>query len=135
MWPKCPAAVVIDSATYMLMISSPDTECLYCKAVSLFTYPVDVIKALQHEVDAKWREFGMHLHVKPALMDSIHKDKSNTGERDCMLQLVEKWLGHEDRTGSLPRTWQTAVQAVKDTGNGLLAEQLVEQYGVQLSGQ
>ena len=103
--------------------------------MSLFTCPVDVIKALQREVDAKWREFGTHLHVKPALMDSILKDKSNTGARDCMLQLVEKWLGHEDGTGSLPRTWQTVVQAVKDTGNRLLAEQLAEQYGVQLSGQ
>ena len=110
-----------------------ESECLYCKAVSFFTCPVDVIKALQHEVDAKWREFGTHLQVKPALMDSIRKDESNTGARDCMLQLVEKWLGHEDGTGSLPRTWTTVAQAVKDTGNGRLAEQLVEQYGVQLS--
>ena len=103
--------------------------------MSLFTYLVDVIEALKHEVDAKWREFGTHLRVKPALMDSIHKDKSTTGARDCMLQLVEKWLGHEDGTDNLPRTWQTVVQAVKYTGNGVLAEQLVEKYGVQLSGQ
>ena len=100
-----------------------------------FTYPVDVLKALNHELDAKWREFGMYLRVEPSFMDSIHEDKAKPGVRDCMLQLVEKWLGHEDGTGSLPRTWQTVVQAVKYTGNGRLAEQLAEQYGVQLSGQ
>ena len=55
--------------------------------------------------------------------------------RACMLLLVEKWLYHEDGTGDLPRTWKTVVQAVNDTGKGLLAQQLAQQYGVQLSGQ
>ena len=66
-------------------------------------------------------------------MDGIDRDRSNVGAR--MLQLVEKWLGHDDGTGALPRTWKTVVQAVKDTGKGLLAEQLAEQHRVQLSGQ
>ena len=66
-------------------------------------------------------------------MDGVDRDRSNVGAR--MLQLVEKWLDHDDGTGALPRTWKTVVQAVKDTGKGLLAEQLAEQHGVQLSGQ
>ena len=79
-------------------------------------------------------EFGIHLYVEPAILDGIGKDKSNVG--DCMLQLVNKWLGHENGTGDLPRTWKSVVQAVnKCTGKGLLAEQLAQQYEVQLSGQ
>ena len=49
-----------------------------------------------------------------------------------MLQLVEKWLCHDNGTGNLSHTWQTVVQAVKHTGKALLAEQLAEQHGVQL---
>ena len=67
-------------------------------------------------------------------MDSIHEDKkSDVGA--CMLQLVEKWLGHENGTGDLTRTWETVVQAVKKTGPGRLAEQLAQQYGVKPSRQ
>ena len=65
-------------------------------------------------------------------MESIQKDKSNAGAGDCMLQLVDKWLDRENGTGDRPRSWTTVVQAVKDTGNGHLAEQLAEQHGVQL---
>ena len=53
----------------------------------------------------------------------------------CMLQLIEKWLAHDNGTGDLPRTWETVVQAVKNTGLGRLAEELAQRYGVQLSGQ
>ena len=66
-------------------------------------------------------------------MSGIERNRSNVTA--CMLQLVEKWLDHDDGTGTLPRTWKTVVQAVKDTGKGLLAQQLAEQHGVQLSGQ
>ena len=78
-------------------------------------------------------EFGIHLHVEYAILECISESNSDVGS--CMLQLVEKWLGHETGTGNLPRTWQTVVQAVKHTGKGLLAEQLAEQHGVQLPGQ
>ena len=96
--------------------------------MSLFTYHVDVIRALNHQLDSKWREFGTLLYVDPAVMYRIKKDQSEVSE--CMLQLVENWVCHEDGTGNLPRTWKTVVQAVKDTGaGGVLAQQLAEKYG------
>ena len=98
--------------------------------VPFFSCHPDVIKALNHELDAKWWHFGTFLHVKPAIMSGIKKDNINV--EDCMLKLVEKWLDHEDGTGDRPRTWKTVVQVVKDTGKGLLARQLAEQHGVQL---
>ena len=103
--------------------------CDYCAILctfSLFTYHVDVIRALTHQLDAEWREFGTFLHVQPAIMDGIDKDRTNVGA--CMLQLVEDWVWHKDGTGDLPRTWTTVVQAIKDMGAGVLAQQLADQY-------
>ena len=94
---------------------------------------LEVIDALKVDLDAQWKHFGTHLHVDPALMDSIGIDNSTVG--DCMLQLVTKWLAHDNGTGDLPRTWKTVVQAVKKTGKGRLAVELAQQYGVKLSGQ
>ena len=88
---------------------------------------VDVIIALEHQLDSKWREFGTLLRVDPAVMDRIDQDRSNARER--MLQLVENWVYRKDGTGDLPRTWKTVVQAVKHIGERALAQQLVEQYG------
>ena len=101
--------------------------------VPVLTCLLDVIKALDHQLDANWRVFGTHLKVGPEIMDGIEVNESDVGRR--MLKLVEKWLAHDNKTGDLPRTWKTVVQVVKDTGKGLLAEQLAEQYGVQLLGQ
>ena len=91
-----------------------------------------MLTALDHQLGAQWRSFGTYLYVKPSVMDEISKDNSDVNT--CILRLLDKWLGHENGTGDLPRTWQTVVQAVKHTGKGLLAEQLAEQRGVQLPG-
>ena len=88
----------------------------------------EVLIALDHQLDAQWRLFGTYLYVKSSVMDGISKDNSDVDT--CILRLLDKWLGHENGTGDLPRTWQTVVQAVKHTGKGLLAEQLAEQHGV-----
>ena len=95
---------------------------------SFLTIILDMIQALGHDLDAQWREFGAHLRVKSAILDGIGVNRSNVAS--CMLQLVEKWLNHDNGTGDLPRTWETVVLAVKHTGQGRLAEQLEQQYGV-----
>ena len=97
--------------------------------MSFFACHIDVIEALSLQLDSEWRTFGSRLRVEAAIMDSIEKDKANVGER--MLQLVEKWLGGEDQTGDLPRTWDTVVQVVKGMGKVPLAKQLAEKHGVQ----
>ena len=51
----------------------------------------------------------------------------------CMLELVSKWISDEVGTGSLPRTWQTVVEAVKKSGRPDLAEKLALEHGVTLS--
>ena len=51
--------------------------CAILCTFSLFTCHVDVIQALTHQLDAEWREFGTFLHVDPAIMDGIGKDRTN----------------------------------------------------------
>ena len=86
------------------------------------------MEALNQRLDAQWRHFGTYLRVESAILGGIETDRSN--EKDRMLQLVEKWLAHENGTGDLPRTWKTVVQAVEKTGNGLLAKQLAKRFEV-----
>ena len=75
--------------------------------MSLCTHLADVIEALNHALDVHWREFGTHLHIEPVILDSIATNNSNVGER--MLQLVEKWLVHDNGTGDLLFTHFTEV--------------------------
>ena len=91
------------------------------------------IEALNQSLDTQWRHFGTHLRVESAILDGIKKNRSN--ERDRMLQLVEKWLAHENGTGHLPCTWETMVQAVKYAGNKPLAQELAQCHDMRLSGQ
>ena len=99
-------------------------------SVSCFVIHLDVIEALNHELDPNWRDFGTLLRVDPHIMNSIQQGKSEVGA--CMLQLVEKWVCNEGGTGSLPRTWETMVQAVQGTGKQGLAQRLAKDHGVQL---
>ena len=52
---------------------------------------------------------------------------------DCMLELLGKWTSNQAGTGPLPRTWQTVVNAVKDTGFEVIAKALALKHGVNLS--
>lgn len=94
--------------------------------MSLYTCSVDIIEALDHKLDSKWREFGTHLHVSTVTMDIIVGNNQNVEGR--MLQLVEKWL--EGEPDSLPRTWKSVVHAVKSMRVKSLAQKLAKTYGV-----
>ena len=93
--------------------------------------PTDIIEALNHQLDAQWQFFGTFLHVDYPITEAIKKDNGgNSG--DCMLHLLGKWTSNQAGTGSLPRTWQTIVDAVKRTGSGVIAENLALKHGVNL---
>ena len=92
-----------------------------------------MVKALRHQVDAKWRHFGTFLYVESTLLDAIERD--SRGSTDCMLDLVTKWVTGYDGTGDLPRTWQTVVDAVRDSGFRQLALELAGKHGITLTQQ
>ena len=62
-------------------------------------------------------------------MDIIETDNRGRST-DCMLNLVTQWLREDEGTGQLPRTWETVVDAVKDSGaeHARLARELAKKY-------
>ena len=62
-------------------------------------------------------------------MEAIRLDNDGKSD-DCMLDLLGKWTSNQTGTGNLPRTWQTVVEAVKETGYGVIAENLALKHGV-----
>lgn len=82
-------------------------------------------------MDARWEHFGIFLGVDSPILRVIESDKrSKPG--DCMLELVRRWTANQAGTGTRPRTWQTVVEAVKDTGDGVLAQELAQRHSIDL---
>ena len=64
-------------------------------------------------------------------MEAI-KTGNGSNTEDCMLDLLGKWTSNQAGTGTLPRTWKVVVDAVKETGFGVIAESLAVKHGVNL---
>ncbi len=47
-------------------------------------------------------------------MEAIRLDNGGRPD-DCMLDLLGRWTSNQAGTGTLPRTWQTVVEAKKET--------------------
>ena len=107
---------------------------LYCNAFVLFLslLATAIIKALKHQLDAKWRHFGTFLGVDYQLMEAI-KTSNGGNPEDCMLDLLGKWTSNQAGTGTLPRTWQAVVNAVKEAGFEIISKSLALEHGVNLS--
>ena len=99
--------------------------------LSVSPLATDIIEALDHQLDARWRHFGTFLRVDYQVMEAIETSKRGN-PADCMLDLLGKWTSNQAGTGALPRTWQTVVDAVKKTGFGVIAENLALKHGVNL---
>ena len=97
----------------------------------VFLCSSEILEELNHRLDATWKQFGTFLGVEYLLMEAIQEAKGGNPE-SCMLDLLGKWTSRLARTGDLPRTWKTVVEAVKKTGDGRLAENLARKYGVNL---
>ena len=65
-------------------------------------------------------------------MEAIRLDNGGRPD-DCMLDLLGRWTSNQARTGTLPRTWQTIVEAVKETGFPVIAKNLAHKHGLTLS--
>ena len=91
----------------------------------------DVLAALTYQLDSKWRCFGTFLGVEYKTIDAI---RIQNGDRpgDCMLDLLGRWTSNQAGTGTLPRTWETVVEAVHYCGEKRLAQDLIEKHGGHL---
>ena len=91
----------------------------------------DILTALDHRLDAKWRHFGAFLRVEYQVLEAIQRDKGgNPG--DCMLDLLSRWTSNQAGLGTLPRTWQTVVETVHYCGDSALAQSVARKHGGHL---
>ena len=67
-------------------------------------------------------------------MEAIQRDKGGN-PADCMLDLVSKWTSNQEGTGTLPRIWQTVLEAVRYCGDRALAQDMAHTHGVSLAHQ
>ena len=92
----------------------------------------DILTALDHRLDAKWRHFGTFFSVEYQVLEAIQRDKGGNPE-DCMLDLLSKWTSNQAAgMGTLPRTWQTVLEVVHYCGDGALAQSVARKHGGQL---
>ena len=99
------------------------------RLLSVSPLATDIIEAFNHQLDAQWRHLGTFLRVDYQTMEAIKTGNANN-PADCMLDLLGKWTSNQAGTGTLPRTWQTVVEAVKKTGFGVIAKKLAIKHGL-----
>ena len=93
---------------------------------------VDILTALDHGLDAKWRHVGTYLRVEYNVLEAIQQDKGGN-PADCMLDLLSKWTSNQAAgMGTLPRTWQTVLEAVHHCGDEALAQSVARKHGGHL---
>lgn len=92
-------------------------------------FPADILRELSDQLDAKWRTFGTFLGVERAAMDSIETSNQRS-TNDCMRELVSQWVSQLSGTGNCHRNWKTVVEAVRDSGLPMLANELAQKYGL-----
>ena len=86
---------------------------------------------LSYYLDAKWKQFGVHLGVDFLKLNGIESDNSYKAG-PCMTDLLGKWMIKEKGTGKKPRTWQTVARAVGCSGLPELAKDIAKKYNVQI---
>ena len=83
----------------------------------------DLIDLVESQTYEKWNEFAINLGVQQNIREEIAFDSQRVA-KDNFIEVVYRWLSHEDGTGDNPRTWVTVVKALREIGCPILPENL-----------
>ena len=72
---------------------------------------------------AKWNTFVVYLGIEKHIRDEVSY-KCLREPKDRFIEVVGRWLSHEDGTGDSPRTWETVFSALCDMGQSYLVEEV-----------
>ena len=75
---------------------------------------------------SRWKEFAVHLHVETRITNVVYKQCLAIVD-DCFKEVSGRWLGGEEGTGDLPRTWETVFEALRLSGFPLLVKDVREE--------
>ena len=83
----------------------------------------DLLDLVESQTYEKWNEFAIHLGIQQNIREEIAIDSQRVA-KDNFIEIVYRWLSHEDGTGDNPRTWVTVVKALREIGCPILPENL-----------
>ena len=82
----------------------------------------DLVRLIGLKTCVKWSEFSLYLGIEKHVRDEVSHN-CHRAAKDCFIEVVGRWLSHEDGTGDSPRTWETVFSALCDMGQSHLVEE------------
>ena len=96
----------------------------YCLIpVALLIIKDDLIRLIGLKTCVKWSELSLYLGIEKYIRDEVSHNCRRVA-MDCFIEVVDRWLSHEDGTGDSPRTWKTVFSALCDMGQSHLVEEV-----------
>ena len=96
----------------------------YCLIpVALLIIEDDLIRLIGLKICVKWSEFSLYLGIEKHIRDEVSHNCHRMA-KVCFIEIVGRWLSHEDGTGDSPRTWETVFSALRDMGLSHLVEEV-----------
>ena len=78
------------------------------------------------EIAAKWKRFGLCLKFSTSSLNNIESTCHHDVEA-CVNRLLTLWLeGHVQDVSQAPITWETLLEALRDSRLGQLADKLTD---------
>ena len=77
------------------------------------------------KIGADWRQFGTYLGIQSSELKKLRKDNPHSVD-DCCLHMVENWMEKMAGYGEFPRTWDTVLNATKESGHRSLSMEVRE---------
>ena len=75
----------------------------------------------------KWNEFAINLGVQQNIREEIAFDSQRVA-KDNFIEVVYRWLSHEDGTGDNTRTWDIVIKALGEIGCPVPLEDLKRKW-------
>ena len=77
-------------------------------------------------IAGNWEPVALHLGVEQSLIDIVTRNNPKDCEGACR-GVLDRWLKGDRNSGRKERTWRTVVEALKKSGFGIQAEQLIRE--------
>ena len=83
----------------------------------------DVKKELRAFNKKKWKDLGEELELDEEVLETVTADYEGKGVEECFREMLKHWLRQNyDGADSNPPTWSKLADAVKETGDTALAD-------------
>ena len=92
---------------------------------------VELLRLVGSQMCAKWNTFAVYLGIEKHIRDEVSY-KCLREPKDCFIEVVGRWLSHEDGTGDNPRTWETVFSALQEMGFTLLGKEVTQKLSKRL---